>query len=436
MVYEVKNNMLFTHSFEEVFPCGHSNNSPAMAQRIFQSRAEGSRIWDIDDNEYIDYTGALGPNILGHCHPKLTAGLKAYLDQKSVCTGASFLFSEDDVHLGRKIIKHVPCAEQVKLCVTGSEAVQQALRLARAYTQRPYYLKFGGHYHGWIDSIFGGEPNPEKDVKPFPVFDKRTNTKGKSPGSYAEGLMVPWGDLEKLKDTLESYGSDIAVMIMEPVCNGGTLLPVEGLLEEIRQLCNHYGVLLCFDEVITGFRTSLGGAQQTFGVVPDLCTLGKALGGGMPISAVAGRADILNQFRDAAVMGQGTFNGNPFCVKSALETISILEQDNGAAFSHMEHVQRELMIGLDRVARDKGIPMRVQGPTGVFATFFGADPDKPLQYSVDLETVDHQLMLKFHKSSLEKGVYTLFGRWFPSVVHTQKDTVQALEVFEDVLSGL
>lgn len=430
------NNNITTKIFNELLPGAHSNKAPAAKVRIFQSHAQGSRTWDIDGNEYVDYTGASGPNILGHRHPTYVNALKDYLDNKSVCTGASYIFSEDDIPLAEKLIQHVPCAEQVKLCVTGSEAVQQAIRLSRAFTGRPYYLKFGGHYHGWIDNVIGGVPDPSPKGKPFPVYDDNSHIAGKSLNSNFEGLMIPWDDIETLDQTLKIHGNEIAVIIMEAACGSGSILPRPGYLEKVRELCDQYNIVMCFDEVITGFRVGLQGAQGLFGVTPDICTLGKALGGGMPISAVVGKQEILSQLNDGKVIGAGTFNGLPLAVRAAKTTIEILELDNGAAYKEMDRVQKLLMSGLDEVARRRGFPMRVQGPTGVFATYFGTDPDKALYSMADMGSVDFSMTLKFHENMLEEGINTLFGQWMLSIAHTEKDVEQTLDAFSRVISRM
>jgi len=435
MAFQSEINQGLTRDFNEVFPSAHSTNALPTDLRIFQAYAKGSRFWDVDGNEYVDYTGALGPNILGHCHSEYIHALKSHLDKKPVCSGSSYIYSEDDVILGKKILKHIPCAEKVKLCVSGSEAVQQAIRLARAYTGRQYYLKFGGHYHGWIDNIYGGKPDPAPSGRPFPLFDTKS-TLGMSKNSMSEGLMIPWDDIEALEETLAHYADDIAIIIMEAICEAGTLTPRLGYLERIRELCDRYGIVMCFDEIITGFRVGLSGAQGLFGVTPDICTLGKALGGGLPISAIAGKADILGQFTDAKVKGGGTFNGNPLCVRGARSTIEILERDNGSAYVEMDRVQSLLMKGIDEIARRRGVPLRVQGPVGVFMTYFGADPDKRLFTASDMPDFDSELTVRFYESMLKHGVYTLCGRWFSSIAHTEQDNEQVLQVFDQVLATL
>lgn len=443
---------VLTQRFNQLLPGAHSNFSATPEVRVFQSRAKGSRIWDVDGNEYIDYTGASGPNILGHSHPEYIESLQAFMQEKSLCTGASFLFSEEDIAVAEKLVKHIPCAEQVKFCVSGSEAVQQAIRLARAYTGKHFILRFGAHYHGWTDNIYGGAPDPSPLGIPYPLFQSddngdelefeglqcpKTNMAGKSEKSNYEGLMIPWNNIEALRTTLQTYHDQIAIIIMEAIaCNNGAQFPKLGYLEEVRELCNHYGIVLCFDEVVTGFRVGLNGAQGLFGVTPDICTLGKALGAGLPISAVVGKAELISQFTDAKVLGPGTFNGNPLCIHAVKTTLEILERDDGSAYDTMDRIQRLLTNGLDEIAKRRGIPLRIQGPTGIFCTLFGVDPDKEQFSASDMEGVDEQMNKRFHKLMLDEGVNSLFGRWFPSIVHTEQDVSRVLESAEKSMQKL
>ena len=436
MSYKQARNQELTKKFNQLFPGAHSNMTPSTKCRIFQDRAQGPLFWDVDGNEYIDYTGSSGPNILGHGHPEYLDSLQAFLQNHSVCAGSSYRFTEEDILLGEKLVKHIPCAEQVKLCVSGSEAVQQAIRLSRAYTGRPYYLRFGGHYHGWIDNIYGGVPNPPEQGLPFPHFNASCNTLGKSEPSNREGLMLPWGDMSMLEQTLEKFADKIAIIIMEPIWHGGLIMPKPGYLETIRALCDRYDVVLCFDEVVTGFRVGLQGAQGLLGVKPDICTLGKALGGGMPISAVVGKAEIIGQLKDRKVLGQGTFNGLPICVRAARTTLDILARDNGAIYKEMDRVQRSLMSGLDIIARHRGVPVRIQGTTGSFATFFGADPDRPIYSVDDMVDIDQGMAAVFQQKMWREGVSNLSTNWYSSIAHTDQESEKVLTAFEKVLSTL
>jgi len=440
--------ILLTQKFNQLYPTGHSNFRIPVAvseHRVFLERGQGSRLWDVDGNEYIDYLGAMGPSILGHRHPEYIQSLKEFMDERSLSVGSGVFFSGDDIEVAEKLLQHVPCAEKVKFCVTGTEAVQMAIRLARAHTRRPHFIRFGGHYHGWMDNVLGGTIDPSPEGRPFAVDDPDSDplkdsyfTHGKAPGAVQESFLLPWNDLEALERTLEKYGGEVALIHFEAlVCNHFCLMPRPGYLERIRELCDEYGIVMSIDEVITGFRLGLDGAQGHFGVTPDISTLGKAVAGGMPFSAVVGKAEILDQLQSGTVLGPGTFNGYPLGMRAALTTLRILERDNGAAYVEMEAVQEELMRGLGDLAEKHGLPMRIQGARGVFFTMFGLDPASVAYTDEDLEGIDFGLYLKFWAGMQQEGVVTLVGgRWYPSIAHTRADVDQTLEAADRVMSGM
>jgi glutamate-1-semialdehyde 2,1-aminomutase len=443
-----RRNVELTEKFNRIYPTGHSNFRVPLEvtqNRVFLERAEGARLWDVDGNEYIDYLGAMGPSILGHRHPEYVESLKSFLDKRSVAVGSGVLFSEEDIEVGEKLIQHVPCAERVKFAVTGTEAVQLAIRLARAYTDRPYFIRFGGHYHGWMDNVLGGLVDPSPSAAPFALHDPNSDplqdhayTGGKAPEAAREGFLLPWNNLEVFEKTLAEHGDKVALVHFEAlVCNHFCLMPRPGFLERVRELCTEYGVVMSFDEVITGFRLGLGGAQGYFGVKPDLATLGKALAGGLPFAAVVGKAEILEQLREGKVLGPGTFNGWPLGMRAALATLRILERDDGAAYRELEAVQGRLMAGLADLARKHGLPMLIQGARGVFFTLFGLEPDSVLYTDDDLEGLDFGRYLNFWAGMQQEGIITLAGgRWYPSIAHTMADVDQTLDAADRVMAKL
>jgi len=441
-------NRRLTEKFSRYYPASHSNFRipiEATENRVFIVRAEGSHLWDVDGNEYIDYQGGMGPTILGHRHPEFIAGLKDLMDRSALCVGSGLLFSPDDVEVAELLVKHIPCAEQVKFCITGSEAVQMAIRLARAYTGRPHFIRFSGHYHGWFDNVLGGMVDPHPEGKPFALYDPESDplldmcfTLGRAPGSERESFLLPWNDPEVLEDTLEKYGEEVALIHLEsPICNHFCMPPRPGFLQRIRELCTHYGIVMSIDEVITGFRLGLSGAQGYYGVTPDLSTFGKAMAGGVPFSAVVGKAEILEQLRDKRVLGPGTFNGYPLGMRAALSTIQILQRDNGAAYVRMEGIQKSLENGLKDLAQKHGVQMRIQGAPGVFFTIFGVDRDAVVYSDEDLMTIDLDTMLRFWSGMHHEGIGVLAGgRWYMSIVHTEADVDQTLAAADRVMAGL
>ncbi len=437
-----------TERFDPIYPAGHSNfriPMEATEYRVFVKRAEGCRVWDEDDNEYIDYLGGQGVNLLGHRHPEWVKAITEYLEERSPYLASGVLNSRDDVAVGEKLLECIPCAERIKFCLSGSEAVQIAIRLARAHTHRSQVLRFAGLYHGWLDNVIGGQLNPSLDGKPVAVespdsssLDDPFYTRGKGPGSVEQSLMLPWNDVDALERTFKKWGEEIALVLTEAIpTNHFCMMPKPGVLERIRELCDEYGVVLCFDEVITGFRLGLGGAQELVGVTPDIATYGKALAGGLPFSAVAGRAAIMEQLRGGEVLSPGTFNGYPLGMRGVLTSLRILERDDGAVYAEMDRIQKRIEEGITEIGKRRGIPVRVQGVRGVFSVLFGLDSDEDLYTDEDLQPLDFELLVKFWSSMQQQGVLMfLGGRWFMSIAHGDRDVDQTLEAADGCMADL
>ncbi len=288
----------------------------------------GSRLEDEDGNSYIDYTLAWGPVILGHRHPKL---MEAYRRQaeRPLIYGAEHRL---EIEVAERIQAAVPCAERVAFTSSGSEAVQLALRLARAHTGRNLILKFEGHYHGWFDAVLLSHHPSAEQVGPLERPRVVAESSGQAPNAAENVIVLPWNRQDLVEQTFAERGGEIAAVIMEPVLvNSGGIMPAEGYLEEVRRIAHRNGALLIFDEIITGFRMSLGGAQSFYNVIPDIATFGKAVAGGAPLSVVAGRKEILELMFGGGVSFGGTFNGNPVSMAAAAVTLDELGRDNGRA---------------------------------------------------------------------------------------------------------
>jgi glutamate-1-semialdehyde 2,1-aminomutase len=409
-----------------------------LAERpIFIAKADGCRVWDVDGNEYLDFSMSAGASILGHNNPAYIQALKKQLDTiYTVTTG--MCQSPLEVELAEKIVKHVPCAERVRFCVTGSDAVQLAIRLARAYTKRRYFIRFEGHYHGWLDNVLGGFTNPDEHQKPFPVTadEDFLSTTGRDPDAFKQSFLLPWNDIEALEKVLAKYGEEVAMIHMEAIlCNGECCPPRPGYLEKVRALCDKYGIVLSFDEVITGFRVGLSGAQGLLGVTPDIATFGKAMAGGLPVSAVAGKKAIMDLLVTGGVVGAGTFNGSPLGLAAAVATITELEKDNGAIYKKIDRMQTKLMTGLKEIAKRRNIPTMLQGPRGVFFLLFS---NKEAAYSVrELVDLDWEKHIKFLHLMIEEGLFMMFfTRWYISAAVEEKDIDLALEKVDRVYAKL
>ena len=439
-----KNNLELTKMFDTVYPGSHSNLRKVSVQiaseRIFIVKGRGARVWDADNNEYIDFVCGAGPNILGHCHPEFVDALKRQTDNMAATVGSGMLFTAHDIEIAQKIERHVPCAEKVKFCTTGTEAVQVAIRLARAFTGKRFFVRFEGHYHGWMDNVLGGvldtgliqkirEGNQELYGKPFPLRSEEDvyGSEGVDPSAFEQSFMLPWNDIEVLERVLHKYNEEIALIHMEPiVVNHGCMPPLPGFLEKVRELCDTYNIVLSFDEVITGFRVGLGGAQKELGITPDITTFGKAMAAGIPCSAVVGKNTIMEQLRDRRVLSPGTYMGYPFGTAAALATITILEDDNGAVYREFDRLQKRLTDGLIQIGRDKGLPIMIQGCRGAFNTYF--TEKKAIYKEEDLADVDWNMVLKFSNELAKEGVLIMLGaRWYLCVGLTGTDVDKTLE---------
>ncbi len=351
---------------QKVTPGSQSNlRLPSYLEPRFIVKGEGAHLWDADGKEYVDFSSGHGPGILGYSNQELIKTLKNQLDTLyflATLSGQNPL----EVELAEKFVKHVPCCDMVRFVVTGTDTDQLVIRLARAYTKRNIFIRFEGHYHGWLDNVLGGIVDDAAIAAGKPPYAVESDTardwasygtEGRDPDVLHQSFKLPWNDIEVLERVLEKYGEQIALIIMEIYdSNGGNCPPRPGYLERVRELCDKYGILLCFDEVITGWRVGLSGAQGEVGVTPDIACFGKAMAAGLPMGAVAGRRDIMNLLAERKVVGAGTFNGNPLCLAASLATIKILERNNGAFYQKIERIQNQLIDGLKEAWHTDTLP--------------------------------------------------------------------------------
>ena len=398
---------------------------------IFYDRAQGSRIWDIDGNEYLDFTLSQGPMILGHSHPEVLQAVTEYSATGQMFAGQHLR----EVELAELLQRLIPSAELMRFCLDGSEAVQTAFRVARARTGRRKFIRFEGHYHGWLDNVAWGlsAPSPEA-MGPREQPMAYPWSQGISPMSREEFIILPWNDAELLKRALEEHHEDVAAIITEAVmCNNGCNLPVPGFLQEIRSLCDQYGIAFIMDEVITGFRLSLSGAQTYFNVTPDMSVFAKAMGSGYPISAVVGRREWMSLIAESKVIHAGTMNAGQPSVAAALATISILERE--APHARMFALGQRLMSGLRQAAADAGHQMLVQGPGPMFVTAF-TDRDVFRDHR-DTLTADRAKLGRFVAGMHDAGVRVIGrGLWYISAVHTDSEIDHAIVTAREVLSAM
>ena len=382
---------------------GKSSNVRRGAQGLplFFEHADGARYRDVDGNDYIDFVAGMGPAIWGHSNAEYLDAIKVQTD-RLFSIGSTIAQTTAEIELAEKIVEYVPCAEWVRFGISGSEADQLAIRVARGYTGKPYVLRFEHHYHGWMDSVYGGLSPDSIEHTPHPL-PSATDTAGLAPDVATQSLMVKWNDVAALESVLDRYSDSIAVVLMEPIMlNFACCPPRPGYLQAARELCDRYDVLLCFDEVFTGFRVGLGGAQGEFGVTPDLAVFAKAMAGGMPLSAVAGRKEVMQVLRDDTVLAGGTFNSFPPAIAAALVNIDMLARDNGAFYRRIDDSQSRLTDGIRAIAEAHGQNVFLQGPRGVFHLNFH---DADVAYvPADLADADWRKLARFSDLLIDERV--------------------------------
>lgn len=397
---------------------------------LFYTHGVGSRLYDVDGNEYLDFTLSQGPLILGHSHPAVLAAVQEYSRQGQLFAGQHIR----EIELAELLNRVIPSAELMRFCLDGSEAVQTALRVARAKTGRSKFLRFEGHYHGWLDNVAWGLSAPSANAlgsREHPqVFPWSSGLPQRASDEF---IIIPWNDRELLRQTIAAHHQELAALITEPVmCNNGCIEPVAGLLGEMRDLCNHYGIALIFDEVITGFRLGLGGAQRYYGITPDLSIFAKAMASGYPISAIVGRREWMQCIEQGQVIHAGTMNsGNP-TVAAALATIETLDRED--PYPRMFALGKKLMQGLQEAAASAGIQVLLQGPGPMFCISFTAGPVGDYR---DTLAADKKMLAAFIAAMHDRGVRIIGrGLWYISAAHVNEDIDQALasatEVFGDM----
>jgi glutamate-1-semialdehyde 2,1-aminomutase len=398
---------------------------------LFYTHGKGSRVYDVDGNEYLDFTLSQGPLILGHSHPHVLKSIQEYSEPGQLFAGQHIR----EIELAEKINSLIPSAELMRFCLDGSEAVHTAFRIARAKTGKQKFLRFEGHYHGWLDNVCWGisaksvdalGTREEPAVYPW--------TEGLPPGSRDEFIILPWNDLDLLKQTLKKYHHELAAVITEPVmCNSGCIQPEEGFLKGLRELCTEYGIALIFDEVITGFRLSLGGAQSYYNIAPDLSVFAKAIASGYPLSVITGKREWMELIEEARVIHAGTMNSGNATIAAALATIEVLEKEN--PYERLFQYGKKLMDGLKQVALETNQNLLVQGPGPMFNMGF-THLDKVKDYR-DTFTYDKPKLGKFIAAMHDHGVRIIGrGLLYISAAHTEDDIDLAINKARTVLKTI
>jgi glutamate-1-semialdehyde 2,1-aminomutase len=403
-------------------------NSPVRAFKsvnmtpLFITRAQGSKLYDADGNEFIDFVGSWGPMILGHAHTEVIRKL-----EETLLKGTSFgAPTEGEILLAEMICEAVPSVEMLRLVNSGSEAAMAVLRVARGYTGRDKIIKFEGCYHGSVDPLLvqAGSGAMTLGIPDSPGV----------PASFVEHtLQAKFNDLDSVIKLVEENSSKIAAVIIEPVAgNMGMIPPEHGFLQGLRDLCDREGILLIFDEVMTGFRVDYGGAQALFGVLPDMCIFGKIIGGGLPVGAYGGRQDIMLQVAPAGPVYQaGTLSGNPLAVAAGLSTLEILREEN--PYPELGQKTSWLSGEFQSAAESAGVPLQTQAMGGMFGFFFSETPVRNYQ---DALNSDVERFTRFFRSMLNQGIYlapSAFESLFVSTAHSEKDLELTARAFRKAL---
>ncbi len=406
-------------------------NSPVRAFKsvrstpLFIREGKGSHITDVDGNDYIDYIGSWGPLILGHCHPEVMAAIEEALHR-----GASFgTPTEGEVHLAEMICTAVNSVEMVRLTNSGTEASMAAIRVARGYTGRDKIIKFEGCYHGSVDSLLvkAGSGVMTLGLPDSPGV----------PASFVEHtLLADFNNLESVTDLFDEYGSEIAAVVLEPVAgNMGMVVPDLDFLKGLRNLCDVHGSLLVFDEVMTGFRVDYGGAQEIFGIIPDMTIFGKVIGGGLPVGAYGGRQDVMLMVAPAGPVYQaGTLSGNPLAVAAGRKTLEILQAPD--TYAELSRKSNWLIDEMRQSAGQNGIPLQTNVMGGMFGFFFA---EKPVRNYQDAAESDQDRFRKFFMGMLKEGIYlapSAFESGFISMAHTEEDLEKTAAACRKVMATL
>lgn len=403
-------------------------NSPVRSYRSvdcnppFIARAEGSHIFDIDGNEYIDYVGSWGPMVVGHAHPQVVKALQEAAT-RGTSYGAPTLIESQ---LAKKVMEVYPSMEVIRMVNSGTEATMSALRLARGYTGRNKIVKFIGCYHGHSDSLL---VKAGSGMATFGVPD----SPGVTPGTAQDTITIPYNDFEAFKAVFAEQGAEIAAVIVEPVAgNMGLVLPKPGYLDLLRKVTTEHGALLIFDEVMCGFRASLGGAQAAYAVKPDLTCLGKIIGGGLPVAAYGGRRDIMEKVSpEGPVYQAGTLSGNPLAMTAGLETLKVITappEPGEPDYSRVLTIRtKKLVLGVAQKAKEAGVTLQVQQAGSMFGFFFS---DKEVTDYETSAAADQEAFKVWFKAMLEQGIYlapSQFETLFMSGAHTDEEIDRTIE---------
>ncbi len=400
---------------------------------LYMDHGRGGRVVDVDGNEFVDLLLSYGALILGHAHPEVIQAASAQLARGTMFGTANAV----EVELAEEICRLVPCADLVRFANSGSEAMCGAVRAARGFTGRDKLLKFEGHYHGWVDVLaVSNRPEP-REAGPAERPNSVRHSPGIPGGVVSDVVICPWNDPAALRALLDEHQGELAAIVAEPiVANNACIMPADGYLEILREECTRRSILLIFDEIVTGFRLTAGGAQRYFGVAPDIAVFSKALGAGFPISAFAGRRAVMEPVAANRVKHGGTYNGNSLCAAAALAAVRLIAQPD--TLETMRSRGERIMEAIQRAARDHGVACCVQGDGTMFQVVFSND-GRPRRNYRDLTTANAGRYTQFRDALLRRGVHVNPGWsacWFLSTAHTDDDIGFVCEAIQGAFADL
>ena len=402
----------FDKRARQVAPGGVHSNVRIDGPHIFFARGEGAWLWDVDGNDYVDYLLGQGPAFLGHAPRPIVDAVEKACRNGMVFGGQHQL----EVEASERLCEMLGWADMVRFGSSGTEVVQAAIRAARAATGRRRFIRFEGHYHGWLDNLLiavgDSGAGPASDGQPADALE--------------DSLILPWNDLAEVEKAFAQHPNDFAAVLMEPMMvNAGAIVPQIGYLEGVRALCDREGAVLIFDEIITGFRLAPGGAAERFGVTPDLATYGKAIAGSWPVGALAGRRELMEPFGTGKVNHSGTFNANVMAMAAVVASLKLLAER--PPYQEIERVGTALIEGLRKVSRERGWPLRLQGLPMAFHAGFGDEEKEVFDYR-SLQRLDANLYRRLSGLLVEEGVWVApRGIWYVSAAHGERELEVTLE---------
>jgi glutamate-1-semialdehyde 2,1-aminomutase len=400
----------------KVLAGGVSSNTRLLNPLLIAERAAGCRLWDADGNEYIDYLLGQGPNFLGYAPPRVVEKVLA-AQRDGVIFAATHV---REIEAAERVLDALGgWAETMRFGSSSTEMVQAAIRMARAATGRPVVLRFNGHYHGWVDTIYSRDGGPQAEPA----------SPGQATSALRDVLTIEWNDAQAFEYAVAAHGDDLAAVIMEPIMiNAGVIEPGPGYLETVRRICRDRGIVLIFDETISGFRLALGGAAERYGVHPDLAIYGKAMAAGYPCAAIAGRRELFAQVATGAVTHAGTFNGNVIAAAAVLASLD--ELASGEVYEQVGRVGSALIQGIGDCARDVLPDLRLQGLPMAFHASFGPRAEPVISYR-QLAQRDQARYARLADALIDQGVWVARrGIWYVSVAHTQADVTETIDRVE------